>query len=71
MERIFTAPADEIYKISESVSWEDAALVEPYAIGAHCTARGRVVPEDIVLILGQAQSVLLFYRHARQKDVKQ
>ena len=48
----FTAPADEIYKISESVSWEDAALVEPYAIGAHCTARGRVVPEDIVLILG-------------------
>lgn len=48
----FTAPAKEVYKIDESVSWEDAALVEPYAIGAHCTARGRVVPEDTVFILG-------------------
>lgn len=44
----FTAPAKEVYRIDDSVSWEDAALVEPYAIGAHCTARGRVVPEDIV-----------------------
>lgn len=48
----FTAPADEVYKISDSVSWEDAALVEPYAIGAHCTTRGRVTEEDTVLILG-------------------
>ena len=48
----FTAPAKEVYRIDDSVSWEDAALVEPYAIGAHCTARGRVVSEDIVLILG-------------------
>lgn len=48
----FTAPAEEVYKISERVEWKDAALVEPYAIGAHCTARGRVVPEDVVFILG-------------------
>lgn len=48
----FTAPANEVYKISEQVSWEDAALVEPYAIGAHSTERGRIVPEDVVFILG-------------------
>lgn len=48
----FTAPASEVYKISETVKWEDAALVEPYAIGAHCTSRGRIVPEDTVFILG-------------------
>jgi L-gulonate 5-dehydrogenase len=47
-----TAPSAEVYKISDSVKWEDAALIEPYAIGAHCTQRGRVVPEDVVLILG-------------------
>lgn len=48
----FTAPALEVYKIADSVSWEDAALVEPYAIGAHCTQRARVVADDVVLILG-------------------
>lgn len=48
----FTAPAKEVYKISDTIPWEDAALVEPFAIGAHCTARGRVVPEDVVFILG-------------------
>ena len=48
----FTAPASEVYKISKNVKWEDAALVEPYAIGAHCTARGRIVPEDTVFIFG-------------------
>ena len=48
----FTAPGKEVYKISDSVSWEDAALVEPFAIGSHCTARGRVVEDDVVFILG-------------------
>lgn len=48
----FTAPAAEVYKISDKVDWKDAVLTEPYAIGAHCAARGRVVPEDVVLIFG-------------------
>ena len=48
----FTAPASEVYKIDDSVDWKDAALVEPYAIGAHCTDRARIVPEDVVFILG-------------------
>lgn len=45
-------PEKEAYPISESVRWEDAALVEPFAIGAHCTARGRVTDGDIAFILG-------------------
>lgn len=48
----FTAPSSEVYKIDDSVDWKDAALVEPYAIGAHCTSRARIVPEDVVFILG-------------------
>lgn len=48
----FTAPAKEVYKIADSVDWKDAALVEPYAIGAHCTKRGCVVQDDVVFILG-------------------
>lgn len=48
----FTVPAKEVHKIADSVDWKDAALVEPYAIGAHCTKRGRVVQDDVVFILG-------------------
>lgn len=47
-----TVPANEVYPISPSVPWEDAALVEPFAIGAHCTKRGRVTEGDVVFVLG-------------------
>jgi Threonine dehydrogenase and related Zn-dependent dehydrogenases len=48
----FIAPETEVYKISANISWKDAALVEPFAIGAHCTNRGRVTSDDVVFILG-------------------
>lgn len=48
----FTAPADDVYKIEDSIPWKDAALIEPIAIGAHCTKRARVVADDTVFILG-------------------
>ncbi|MCP1102792.1 L-gulonate 5-dehydrogenase [Aequitasia blattaphilus] len=66
----FTAPEDEVYKISESVSWKDAALVEPYAIGAHCTTRGRVVPEDVVLILGTGTIGAIILQTCKAKGCK-
>ena len=66
----FTAPAKEVYRIDDSVSWEDAALVEPYAIGAHCTARGRVVSEDIVLILGAGTIGAIILQTCKAKGCK-
>ncbi|MFA6506431.1 MAG: alcohol dehydrogenase catalytic domain-containing protein [Treponemataceae bacterium] len=48
----FTAPEDEVYLVPKSIPFKDAALVEPFAIGAHCTARGRLAKDDIVFILG-------------------
>lgn len=48
----FTAPETDVYVFPESIPFKDAALIEPYAIGAHCTERGRVLAEDIVFILG-------------------
>lgn len=45
-------PANEAYPIDKSVPWEVAALVEPFAIGAHCTKRGRVTKGDTVFVLG-------------------
>lgn len=66
----FTAPANEVYKINESVKWEDAALVEPYAIGAHSTTRGRVVPEDVVFILGTGTIGSIILQTCKAKGCK-
>ena len=45
-------PEDDAYVFPQTIPFKDAALIEPYAIGAHCTQRGRLVTEDIVFILG-------------------
>ncbi|WP_319563120.1 alcohol dehydrogenase catalytic domain-containing protein [Marispirochaeta sp.] len=46
------AAEDDVYIVPKDIPIEYAALIEPYAIGAHCTTRGRVVSDDIVFILG-------------------
>lgn len=66
----FTAPAKEVYKISDQVSWEDAALVEPFAIGSHCTARGRVVEDDVVFILGAGTIGSIILQSCKAKGCK-
>lgn len=66
----FTAPASEVYKIDDSVDWKDAALVEPYAIGAHCTARARIVPEDTVFILGTGTIGSIILQTCKAKGCK-
>lgn len=66
----FTAPAAEVYKIDEKVDWKDAALVEPYAIGAHCTNRARIVPEDTVFILGTGTIGSIILQTCKAKGCK-
>jgi L-gulonate 5-dehydrogenase len=66
----FTVPAQEVYKIDKSVDWKDAALVEPYAIGAHCTSRGRVVAEDVVFILGTGTIGSIILQTCKEKGCK-
>ena len=70
MREYFTAPALEVYKISDSVSWEDAALVEPYAIGAHSTTRGRVTEDDVVFILGTGTIGSIILQTCKAKGCK-
>ncbi|MCD7895185.1 MAG: alcohol dehydrogenase catalytic domain-containing protein [Planctomycetaceae bacterium] len=48
----FTAPETDVYVIPKDIPWKDAALIEPFAIGGHCTRRGRLMKDDIVYILG-------------------
>lgn len=48
----FTVPAEEAFLIDKNLPWADAALIEPFAIGAHCTKRGRISEGDVVFVLG-------------------
>jgi len=48
----FTTPESDVYPISPSIPWKDAALIEPFAIGGHCVGRAQVTDEDTVLVLG-------------------
>lgn len=48
----FTVPENAVYIVPKEIPLEYAALIEPYAIGAHSTNRGRVISDDIVFILG-------------------
>lgn len=66
----FTAPAKEVYKISDTVRWEDAALVEPFAIGSHCTSRGRVEEDDVVFILGAGTIGSIILQSCKAKGCK-
>ncbi len=45
-------PDNQLYIIPDSMSWEQAALIEPLAVAAYTIKRGGVEPGDTVLIAG-------------------
>ncbi|MBI4774767.1 MAG: 2,3-butanediol dehydrogenase [Deltaproteobacteria bacterium] len=45
-------PAYNIYKLPEGVSFEEAALTEPLAVGVHAMRRARIKTGDHVVIVG-------------------
>ncbi len=44
--------AGRLYSFSDNLSWEKAALTEPFSIAAHISNRLRIDPEDKVLVIG-------------------
>jgi L-gulonate 5-dehydrogenase len=46
------AGADKVFKIPDSVSMRDAALVELYSLGVHSARKAMIEPADRVVILG-------------------
>ena len=45
-------PAAYTFKIPERVSFAEAAMVEPLAVGLHAAAKARLVPGDVAVVLG-------------------
>lgn len=47
-----THPAALTYRIPDNVSFAEAAMVEPFAVGVHASVRARIKPGDIAVVTG-------------------
>ena len=45
-------PAAFTFRIPERISFAEAAMVEPLAVGMHAAAKARIVPGDVAVVLG-------------------
>ena len=45
-------PADTTLKISDALSWVDAACIEPFAVGLHTVRVAKIEPGENILIVG-------------------
>ena len=45
-------PAAFTFRIPDSISFAEAAMVEPLAVGMHAAAKARIVPGDVAVVLG-------------------
>ena len=48
----FAVPEHEVYLLPQDMPFKDAALIEPFAIGGHCTTRAGTQGGESVLVLG-------------------
>ena len=48
----FAVPEHEVFLLPEDMPFKDAALIEPFAIGGHCTTRAGIKGGESVLVLG-------------------
>ncbi len=62
--------AKNIYKLPDTLSWEHAALIEPYSIASQSLMRGRIEDGDTVLICGAGPIGLMVLQAAKLHNVK-
>jgi len=61
----YATPADFAFRLSDSVSLEDASMIEPLACGIHAINRGRVKPGESVAIFGAGPIGLMVLQAAK------
>lgn len=52
-------PADFSFKLPDTVSFAEGAMVEPLAVGVHAVTKARIKPGDIALVMGAGPIGLL------------
>lgn len=55
---VISVPEANAFAVSKEMSWEKAAIIEPYTVAAQVASRGGVQAGDTVLILGAGQIAL-------------
>lgn len=66
----FCVPEDEVFVVPEDIPFEAAALVEPFAIGAHTTKRAAVKKEDVVLVFGTGTIGAVILQACKEKGAR-
>lgn len=62
--------AAKAYKLPDKITWEQAAMVEPFSIAAQSTAQGRLTASDTVLICGAGPIGLVILQAAKMVGAK-
>nr|WP_288827064.1 alcohol dehydrogenase catalytic domain-containing protein [uncultured Clostridium sp.] len=63
----FIAAEHEVYLLPEDLPFQEAALIEPFAIGGHCTKRAGVQGSDVVLVLGMGTIGTIILQVCKEK----
>lgn len=63
-------PAGNVHRVPADIPWLEAALIEPYTIGANIVSRGDVASGDTVLIMGAGPIGLVALQAAKRRGAK-
>ncbi len=58
-------PHSSIYKFPKEISWEEAVMIEPFAVAAQVISRGGIKDSDIVYIIGAGPTGLSILQVAK------
>ena len=70
LEEYFVADERQWHKIPDWITWNEAAMIEPYTIVAHACARAEIKPKDVLLIYGAGPIGLALADTARAMGAK-
>ena len=66
----FAVPEHEVYLLPQDMPFKDAALIEPFAIGGHCTTRAGIQGGESVLVLGSGTIGAVILQTLKEKGCR-
>lgn len=63
-------PEGNVHAIPADIPWDEAALIEPYTIGAQAVSRGEVAAGDTVLVMGAGPIGLVVLQAAKRRRAR-
>lgn len=66
----FLVPEHEVFVLPKEITYREAALIEPFAIGGHCTKRAGIRGDETVLVLGSGTIGAVILQTLKEKGCK-